>query len=979
MSNERYPLLSATAIAAIAISVGETSLAQLLPDASLGDEASRLRRETPATTTIEGGARRAGNLFHSFREFNIGDGQAVWFANPPGVKNILMRVTGNNPSNIFGTLGVRGSANLFSLNPNGFIFGGNARLDLRGAFVATTAEAIALSDGSLFGAFPGSNADTAPLLSVAVPTGLQYGGNPAPIQFQQADLDLSPGQNVTFLGGDVRFADSRLRAPGGRIELGGLSGSGAIALNPFVPSEGSGRADLSLVNSDLNVLAGGGGEIAIRAGNVELIASSLDAGLFNGLGGPGAVAGNIEIEATGALVLRENSRIVNTVLPSAIGRGGDIAIAADSAIVRDSIVATESASQGDAGNIAVAVSGLLDLASTEPFRGRPPQFQGGPQDTTIANSDNPPMRFNTLLTTIARGGGTGNAGQLTVSAGEIRLDGRVRLSSETESAGNGGELFLETRSLVVTGGALVSSLAAGSGNAGNITIRADTIDLSDRGNNFNLSGGIIATVSRRASRGNGGNIAIETRRMTVRESAIVASDLFAEGTGGSITIRASERLTLIGQEEGKPVSQLVTAVQRSGRGNGGDILVETQRLVLRDGAKIDVGTEGIGDGGNLTLRASERIELSGVSAQGFTSRLVAQSDRDAVGVGGDIVVDTSELVLRDGAQISAATFGESDGGSVFVRARKSVTAIGGFPVSASTVDNLSEFVRDESGQRYPSGIFASSPGSGNVNALRVETGRLEVGDGAQLSVSSDNRGAAGNLSVVAEQLRLNRGTLTADTVEGDRANIVLQVPDIQLRGRSQIGTNARGNATGGNIEIATQTLLALENSDITANAQESFAGRVEISAVGIFGTQFRPRPTPRSDITASSQLGPQFRGIVELNTPEVNPASGLVLTPDSFQDPLEQVVSGCPATRGNRFTIAGRGGLPEDPRQFLLGQGAVRDFHFYASETPTSPSRSRHRRAVLEATAWQVNPQGNIELVAPARKGDRSVCLGESG
>ena len=66
-----------------------------------------------------GGAERGVNLFHSFLEFNIETGKGVYFANPVGIDNILARVTGNNISEIRGTLGVLGNANLFFLNPNG--------------------------------------------------------------------------------------------------------------------------------------------------------------------------------------------------------------------------------------------------------------------------------------------------------------------------------------------------------------------------------------------------------------------------------------------------------------------------------------------------------------------------------------------------------------------------------------------------------------------------------------------------------------------------------------------------------------------------------------------------------------------------------------------------------------------------------------------------------------------------------------------
>ena len=72
------------------------------------------------------GAIRGENLFHSFEQFAIQSGLRVDFTNPAGIENIFSRVTGGSASEILGTLGVEGSANLFLMNPNGIVFGNNA-------------------------------------------------------------------------------------------------------------------------------------------------------------------------------------------------------------------------------------------------------------------------------------------------------------------------------------------------------------------------------------------------------------------------------------------------------------------------------------------------------------------------------------------------------------------------------------------------------------------------------------------------------------------------------------------------------------------------------------------------------------------------------------------------------------------------------------------------------------------------------------
>ena len=89
---------------------------------------------------ITGGTRPGGasgtNLFHSFGDFNVPTNNIANFLNNSGLatSNILGRVTGGNISNIFGTIQTTGfgNANLFLMNPAGFLFGPNATVNVGG-------------------------------------------------------------------------------------------------------------------------------------------------------------------------------------------------------------------------------------------------------------------------------------------------------------------------------------------------------------------------------------------------------------------------------------------------------------------------------------------------------------------------------------------------------------------------------------------------------------------------------------------------------------------------------------------------------------------------------------------------------------------------------------------------------------------------------------------------------------------------------
>ena len=150
------------------------AIAQLLPDNTLGEENSvvtpNINIKGIEGDRIDGGAKRGTNLFHSFQEFNIQQGGQVYFSNPDGVTNILTRVTGDNTSNILGTLGVDGKADLFFINPKGIIFGSEAKLDVQGSFYGSTADSILFNKGF---EFTTSDPQAPPLLTVNVPIGLR--------------------------------------------------------------------------------------------------------------------------------------------------------------------------------------------------------------------------------------------------------------------------------------------------------------------------------------------------------------------------------------------------------------------------------------------------------------------------------------------------------------------------------------------------------------------------------------------------------------------------------------------------------------------------------------------------------------------------------------------------------------------------------------------------------------------------------------
>ncbi|MCY7392724.1 MAG: filamentous hemagglutinin N-terminal domain-containing protein, partial [Leptolyngbyaceae cyanobacterium CAN_BIN12] len=256
-------------VGAIAFAESAGAQSQIVPDETLGAERSRVTPETirgVESDRITGGASREANLFHSFTQFDIGEGRGAYFENPAGIQNIFSRITGNDISDINGTLGVLGSANLFLMNPNGIVFGQNARLDLGGSFVGTTANAIGFGDGGIFSA---SMPDVPGQVLNVNPSALLFNqmGNGA-IASQAKELASASGQSLLFAGGDVSLDASLLFSLGGRVELSRVAGIGTI---PIISSgnalqlgfvSGGSLADIALQNNSF-ISTPAGGSIVI--------------------------------------------------------------------------------------------------------------------------------------------------------------------------------------------------------------------------------------------------------------------------------------------------------------------------------------------------------------------------------------------------------------------------------------------------------------------------------------------------------------------------------------------------------------------------------------------------------------------------------------------------------------------------------------------------------------------------------------------
>jgi filamentous hemagglutinin family protein len=180
--------------------------AQVISDTTLNAESSIVNIDNGngvSTYTITGGAARGSNLFHSFEQFSVMAGDIALFANSDTVETIVGRVTGNSLSNLNGVIRANGNANLFLLNPAGILIGPNARLDIGGAFLASTGQGLRFENDFIYDL---QASEIPPLLTVSAPIGLFMGNDPSGIEvvgqtgIASQNFAVAPGQSLTLVG-----------------------------------------------------------------------------------------------------------------------------------------------------------------------------------------------------------------------------------------------------------------------------------------------------------------------------------------------------------------------------------------------------------------------------------------------------------------------------------------------------------------------------------------------------------------------------------------------------------------------------------------------------------------------------------------------------------------------------------------------------------------------------------------------------------
>jgi filamentous hemagglutinin family protein len=904
----------------IALFSSNLSVAQVIGDTTLPVGERSLVTGNP-NFQIDGGARRGGNLFHSFQSFSVPTGGSAFFNNAADVQNIFSRITGGTISNIDGLIRANGTANLFLLNPNGILFGAGASLNIGGSFIASTANSINFTDGFQFTAM---NPQAAPLLTISVPIGLQYGSNPGSLQVQRSNLQVNPGRTLALLGGNVSLEGGQLLSPGSQVQLVGVAGTDTLGLNgdganlSFSVPQGVALADISLTNGSLvDTRASGGGSIAISAQNFNVSEGSQLLAGISGVGLPNTQAGNIEINATGTVtVTGEGSKIANGVELGAVGNAGNVNITAESLFVTNSAqLLASTRGQGNAGNFTITTGSLYFknetlLAANAKEEGN----EGNAGNITINVRD--AATFDYGVRVYADVTGKGRGGDINITAGSLAVTNGSHMLASTSGQGNAGNFTITTGSLLVNNESFLAASANGLGNAGSITINASGPASIEYGAKLytDVNAPYLSNITKQPIKGNGGDINITAGSLVVRYGGQLVANSYGDGNAGNISITTGSLSV---------TNEAFLTASANGQGNGGDITINASGSVsFIDGSSAfsnlgfcqtntigcSTSTDTVtGNGGNITITASSLNLINGsFLATGVGDNFL---NRKAQGSAGNISIQLREALSLDQSYITSRVFANGIGNAGNIDIRAGSVSSSQSLISASTqgqgdAGGISLLVTDSIVLDDSDISTAVQKGAiGNARGINITARSLTLTNGAQLNAVTSGEGNAGDILInasnsvsvsgsntTAPPIKLfnytpPRFTSPPEFVDGVSSGIFTSTNSSGVGGNIQVNTSAfsvsngavidsrtTANGRGGAIFINTNTFEAISGGQLTAiTSGNGPAGNITLRATDTV----RIAGSDPSYLARLAQFGSQLDIYSKPRVGSIGAASGL--------------------------------------------------------------------------------------------------------
>ena len=593
--------------------------------------------------------------------------------------------------------------------------------------------------------------------------------------------------------------------------------------------------DLVIDNSNItnsNFGTGNAGNVIVNARNITF---SNGGQIFNSNTGEGNIGdtiltatGDIAFDGVNDSFI---SGIFNFFAEEASGSIGEINLTAQNLKVTNGAEISNSIlANNNTGNINLNIANTISI---DGFRintlpdGTQIEFASSVSTSLISNGDAGDININTQNLFLSRNGiitalvkEAGNAGNININAELITIgeQGNTNLNpssivveaggsdfNNSDAVVNGGNVNIDTGSLRISDGSSIRAPVLSRGNGGNITINARDeilvtgtgISTNEQGQEIELLSAIFAGIGEvgigeagnieintasllvdqgfisadASGEGNGGDLNIEAKQLTLNGGSSISATTFGNGNAGNVTIVADESISLSGIGTFSRGGIFANALIENGK--GGDINLTTDQLTISDGATITA---------------------SNFSSLGATN--------PGTGEPGNIAITANSLSLSTGGRIDAATQAETGAGA---------------GIDLEIADDI--FLSGDS--------FISAQAFGNANGgnLNIDTNFIVAFAGNNDMIASAEQGQGGNIDITAESLLgITKGALSpfsndinASSQFGLDGSVSLNVPDVDsLEGTSELSADivepgeTTAQACNANREVVAKNSLTIK-------------------------------------------------------------------------------------------------------------------------------------------------------------------------
>ncbi len=706
----------------------------------------------------------------------------------------------------------------------------------------------------------------------SLPQGDSATGKPGKINIEtQTALNLYGGSDISTMGanGDITIKVGSLKLdsldnPDNLTQISTIMPSGGVGTGGSINVESRGAIEV-FHNASISSETDGFG----NAGNLNIKSQSLKLdglqcsvcptiGSFANIGSSGN-AGSVMIDTLGAVELYNGSLLTSSTGGS--GNGGTLSIKADNLKIVGSgntiptqITTDTQYGTGKAGDLWIETRGALEILNTAEISSGTSTLgssgnvsvkagsikldgQGSGFHPGIYSYPTSSMGYTGSVTVESTGNvelidggsiairtlGVGNAGDITVKADNIIMDGKgssagSRISSDTyaEAQGNAGSVNIQaTHAINMTNGAIITSDNFGQGDSGNVIIQSITLNIDGLGNTSFPTG--IFAQSYLGSTGRAGTVSVQTTgNLSIYNNGEISSSTFGSGDAGQISVNAKSMT--IDPQQSILQTGIFSVAEQGGQGQGGTIRVTVNGPINIQGVGlITSDTFGPGKAGSVSVKA-DSLTINGLGTP-YSSGIVSDTKPGSTGQAGSVDVTANRIDLSNAGRISTNTSGLGSAGSVQVTSQQ------------ISIDNGSIAAKADANS-------GGQTGNVEVNA----SGSINITSGGNISIQNDGstQNPAGitpsNLTVQTPQLSLDNGIITAKTSGNVNAGLVTVkvTQTLGLDNYSKITAETSGLGGAGNVDVSSTTLSETNSSSINSSTSGSGnAGSVKVNAPSI--------------------------------------------------------------------------------------------------------------------------------------------------